>query len=96
MICLYHCFTSVTTKSDHFSDFINLIDRSNFNSINKLLFLEIAEINHGLANLLNDGEDTYIVDSIPVPVCQIAREKQSRTCLENFETAPDKGYLSKT
>lgn len=79
-------------KSDHSSDFINLIDRSNFNRRRKRLFPKIAELNQGLANLLNEGEDTYIVDSIPVPVCQIAREKRSRICRENFETAPDKGY----
>lgn len=77
-------------KSDHSSDFINLIDRSNFNRRRKRLFPKIAELNQGLANLLNEGEDTCIVDSIPVPVCQIAREKRSRICRENFETAPDK------
>jgi len=79
-------------KADHSSDFINLIDRSNFNRRRKRLFPKIAELNQGLANLLIEGEDTYIVDSIPVPVCQIAREKRSRICRKNFETAPDKGY----
>ena len=38
----------------------------------------MADLNKALAALLNEGEDTYIVDSIPVPVCQIAREKQSK------------------
>jgi hypothetical protein len=33
-----------------------------------------------------------LVDSIPVPVCKIAREKQSKICKEDFETSPDKGY----
>ncbi|MBV5316067.1 MAG: IS982 family transposase [Prolixibacteraceae bacterium] len=70
-------------KSDHSSD---------FNRRRKRLFPKIAELNQGLANLLNEGEYTYIVDSIPVPVCQIAREKRSCICRENFETAPDKGY----
>ena len=45
-----------------------------------------------MANLRNQGEDAYIVDSIPVPVCQIVREKRSLICREDFETAPDKGY----
>jgi hypothetical protein len=79
-------------KSDNSSDFINLIDRSNFNRRRKRLFHRIAELNQGLANLLNEGEDTYIVDSFPVPVCQIAREKRNKICCENFETAPDKEY----
>ena len=79
-------------KSDHANDFPNLIDRCNYNRRRKRLYPRIAELNQGLANLLNQGEDTYIVDSIPVPVCQIAREKSSKICRENFETAPDKGY----
>ena len=79
-------------KSDYREDFPNLIDRCNFNRRRKRLSPKIAELNLGLANLLNEGEDTYIVDSIPVPVCQIAREKRSKICRENFETAPDKGY----
>jgi len=79
-------------KSDYTSDFPNLIDRSNFNRRHKRLYPWISAFNQGLSNILNQGEDTYIVDSIPVPVCQIAREKRSKICRENFETAPDKGY----
>jgi hypothetical protein len=41
---------------------------------------------------MNQSENTFIVDSIPVPVCRIVREKSSRVCRENFETEPDKGY----
>ena len=41
---------------------------------------------------MNEGENTYIIDSIPVPVCKIIREKSSKVCRECFETAPDKGY----
>lgn len=79
-------------KSDYVSDFPNLIDRSNFNRRDKRFYPWISGLNQGLANILNQGEDTYIVDSIPIPVCQIAREKRSKICRENFETAPDKGY----
>jgi len=79
-------------KSDYNSDFPNLIDRSNFNRRHKRLFPWISALNQGLSNILNKGEDTCIVNSIPVPVCQIAREKRSKICRENFETAPDKGY----
>jgi hypothetical protein len=79
-------------KPDYANDFPNLIDRSNFNRRRKRLYPIIDELDIGLANLLNLGEDTYIVDSIPVPVCQIAREKRTKICRENFEIAPDKGY----
>ncbi len=42
--------------------------------------------------MLNEFEDVYLVDSIPVPVCQIAREKQSKIFKEFFVTSPDKDY----
>jgi len=79
-------------KSDHSKDFPNLIDRSNFNRRRKRLNPFISMLNQGIANIMNEGENAFIVDSIPVPVCQIAREKRSKICKENFLTAPDKGY----
>ncbi|WP_419803475.1 IS982 family transposase [Mucilaginibacter sp.] len=41
---------------------------------------------------MNEGENVFIINSIPVPVCKIAREKSSKICRGDFETAPDKGY----
>lgn len=41
---------------------------------------------------MNEGEDFFIVDSMPVPICKNAREKRLKSCCEVFETAPDKGY----
>jgi len=79
-------------KSDHSDDFPNLIDRSNFNRRRKRLSNYIQHLNQSIADILNEGENVYLVDSIPIPVCQIAREKSSKICKENFETAPDKGY----
>lgn len=79
-------------KSDHADDFPNLIDRSNFNRRRKRLYPFIEQLNQTIASRLNDGEDFYVVDSIPIPVCKNAREKQSKVCKQNFETAPDKGY----
>jgi len=79
-------------KSDHTKDFPNLIDRSNFNRRRKKLYPFIERLNQTIASRLNEGENVYIVDSIPIPVCKNAREKQSKVCKETFETAPDKGY----
>lgn len=38
----------------------------------------------------------YIVDSMPLPLCGIARRHSSRVCRQDFETAPDRGYSSIT
>ena len=79
-------------KSDHARSFTDLIDRSNFNRRRKRLYPLVEELNLQIAGQLNQDESVFLVDSIPVPVCQIAREKQSKICKENFETAPDKGF----
>jgi hypothetical protein len=34
------------------------------------------------------------MDSIPVPICKIAREKRCKFGKDYFETKPDKGYLA--
>jgi hypothetical protein len=79
-------------KCDHSNDFPNLIDRCNFNRRRKKLYPYIELLNQTVANEMNLDEDVYLVDSIPVPICKLAREKQIRICKEQFETAPDKGY----
>ena len=41
---------------------------------------------------MNLDEDVYLVDSIPLPICKLTREKQVKIFKEQFETAPDTGY----
>lgn len=79
-------------RKEHCLDFINLIDRSNFNRRRKRLALVTQSITEHLSKLICPNEDIFIVDSIPVPVCQLAREKRSKICKEDFETSPDKGF----
>src|SRR5690606_10152068 len=79
-------------KSDYAADFPQLIHRCNFNRRRKSLGRYLQQLNQHLSNQLNEGENTFIVDSIPVPVCKIIREKSSKICRDSFETSPDKGY----
>lgn len=78
--------------TDYCSSFPKLIERSRYNRRRKRLYPYIQKLNQGMADKLNENENAYIVDSIPVPVCQIAREKRSKICKETFENAPDKGF----
>ncbi len=39
-------------------------------------------------------EDRFLVDSMPVPVCQISRAARARICRQHPETAPTKGYCA--
>jgi len=79
-------------KCDHSSDFPNLIDRSNFNRLRKNLYPYVEILNQIVSNEMNLNDDVYMVDSIPVPISKLVREKQVKICKEQFETAPDKGY----
>jgi hypothetical protein len=83
-------------KADHIHDFPNLIDRSRFNRRRRRLGDLIARLNDQVSSLLNEDENIYLVDSIPVPICKIAREKRCKICMEDYETAPDKGYSAVT
>ncbi len=79
-------------KKDYFEQFPQLIRRCNFNRRKKVLAWYLQQLNQFLADRMNEGENVFIIDSIPVPICKIAREKSSKICREDFETAPDKGY----
>jgi hypothetical protein len=82
--------------SDHRADFPHLIARCNFNRRKRNLAPFLNEYNQRLAARLNEAEDAYIVDSMPVPICNIARAGRSRICAETLESAPDKGYSAIT
>jgi len=79
-------------KKDYKDDFPQLIDRSNFNKRRRRLHLFIHEVTRCLAGQLNKSEDVFLMDSIPVPICKIARKKRCKFGKDSFETSPDKGY----
>lgn len=79
-------------KVEYSSDFAHLIDRSNYNKRRRRLQHFITLLNERMANQFNEFEDVFIVDSIPIPIVQLARERRSKICKTDFETAPDKGY----
>ncbi len=77
-------------------DFPNLIDRSNYNRRRRNLIHYHNILTEKLASILNEGENVFIVNSMPIPVCNIARAGRSDVLRENFETSPDKGYSAIT
>jgi hypothetical protein len=81
-------------KCDYSKEFPYLIHLTRYNLRKKTLTKYIDKYNRLIAGFMNENEDAYIVDSIPVPVCKISREKRTKVCRENFETAPDKGYTA--
>jgi hypothetical protein len=83
-------------KKDYSKEFPNLIHLTRYNLRKKALIPFIDKLNKKIALKLSEGENYFIVDSMPMPICKISREKRVKICRETYETAPDKGYTSST
>ena len=79
-------------KKDYASAFPNLIDRSRFNRRRKRLTPFILQVQDYISSKLENQSQTMIVDSIPVPVVKMAREKSYKSFRKSFDTAPAKGW----
>jgi len=79
-------------KTDYSSLFSNLIDRSRFNRRRKRLSDCILRLQEHVSRRLENLSQIMVVDSIPVPVIKMAREKTHKAFRQTFETAPAKGY----
>ena len=78
------------------SDFPNLIDRSNYNRRRRKLISYLNTLTTLISDKLNENEDVFIVDSMPLPVCNIARAGRSQVLKEHFDSSPDRGYSAIT
>ena len=79
-------------KTDYPNLFPNLIDRSRFNRRRRRLSSLILHVQEQVSSRLEGLSETMVVDSIPVPVIKMAREKSYKSFRKSFETAPAKGY----
>lgn len=79
-------------KTDYAGLFPNLIDRSRFNRRRRRLSSLILRVQEYVSKRLEGLSETMVVDSIPVPVVKMAREKSYKSFRQSFETAPAKGY----
>ena len=78
-------------RKDHKNDFAQLVNRSNFNKRCRRLHHFINKVTRYNSGELNKSEDIFLMGSIPVPICKIAREKRCKFGNDSFETKPDKG-----
>lgn len=81
-------------KSTRQNGLSNLIDRTQFNRRKKSLFYYIDKVRAVLAEKFVEFEDFFIIDSMPLEICKISREKRIKICKEAFLTSPDKGYCA--
>jgi hypothetical protein len=81
-------------KESYKDDFPNLVDRTQFNRRKKCLFNYIDRIRSCFAHKFIEFEQYYIVDSMPLEICKISREKRAKVCKQVLETSPDKGFCA--
>lgn len=79
-------------QTDYAEAFPELPHLSNYNRRRKRLATSTEQLARLWGWALCPDEDTFMVDSIPVPVAHIAREYSTTICRKQFHTAPDKGY----
>lgn len=79
-------------KKDYPNLFSRLICRTRFNRRRRRLQSYIVRIQEEVSKRLEDQSKAMIIDSIPVPVVKMAREKTYKAFRKDFETAPAKGY----
>lgn len=70
------------------------IERSVYNRRKRFLFAYIEEVRLSISEKLNQNENYFIVDSMPLEVCKLSRSVRSKICKEDFYSAPDKGYCA--
>jgi hypothetical protein len=69
-----------------------LPDRSNYNRRRRRLQNRIAELASTIGKLIPNPSGDYILDSIPLPICQNARIARSKICQDDALCLPTRGY----
>jgi hypothetical protein len=72
----------------------NILERSQFNKRRRKLLAFTERIRANLNRSFIEYEDYFVIDSMPLEICKMARHRRAKVCKENFETAPEKGYCA--
>jgi len=72
----------------------NKIERSVYNRRKRKLFYTQDQIRKKLVHHFHEFEDCFIVDSMPLEVCKLARASRSEICRESIENSPNRGYCA--
>jgi len=67
-------------KKDYSRSFPNLIHRTRYNARRKALHEWIIYCADKWSEHISSDQSTFIIDSIPIPICKLSRERSSRIC----------------
>lgn len=87
-----YLFSKLNTEYHH--QFEQLISRRQYNDRRKLLFEKIEQARKLLAARLNAQSDVFAIDSMPLEICKLSREKRNKMGKESQHHQPDKGYCA--
>ena len=79
-------------NKEYQSEFKNIISRRQYNDRRKLLFDKTEQARKLMAARLNRQADVFAIDSMPLEICKLSREKRNRMRKEALHHSPDKGY----
>jgi hypothetical protein len=79
-------------KACHPNLFINLPDRTNYNRRKRRLREKMDLLSQTLVSKMTNASDRYLIDSMPLPICRIARSKRCRIMKDDLQMLPQKGY----
>ena len=69
-----------------------LPDRTNFNRRRRFLQPFIDQLSEKLSIELSEGEKTFIIDSMPLPICRFVRCNNLKIMKDDLDFLPAKGY----
>jgi hypothetical protein len=81
-------------NSEYSKEFKNIISRRQYNDRRKLLFEKIERVRKLMAERLNRNADVFAIDSMPIEICKLSREKRNKMGRESEYYSPDKGYCA--
>lgn len=74
--------------------FTQKIERSVYNRRRRKLVEKTHQIRMKLAQRFNEFENYFVIDSMPLEVCKLARSNRSTICKEQTYSFPDKGFCA--
>ena len=70
------------------------IERSVYNRRKRKLFPYIEKLRKKMAEKFNEFENYFVIDSMPLEVCKMARSSRSKICKEVDYAIPNKGFCA--
>ncbi len=81
-------------NKEYRNEFKNMISRRQYNDRRKLLFEKTERVRKLLSERLNRQADVFAIDSMPLEICKLSREKRNKMGKESIHHSPDKGYCA--